>query len=953
PDAGGGLSLPTDLSQGYHSLTATVTDSYGLSGSQTVMIYVDALPTMPTVGLSPDPASTSDDLTATVSGSVDPDGVGTLDYSYVWYVDGVPSSASTGSSLPASATTKGQVWTVEVTPTDGYGSGPAASASVTIVNSAPSLVATIQGTVQVGELLTCVAAGSDPDNDSLSLDYHWEDASGVQLASGDSWTVDSAYAQPGDTVSCVVSADDGDGGTAVASASVLVENSEPVVTSVQVSPGSGQVGDTLSCSASASDLNGDSPTLDYAWYNGSSLVATGTSYTITEADTAPGDTLTCVVTATDSLGASASDSATANVLNTDPVVSATTITPGTGRVGDTLSCGATVSDADGGSPTLSYAWYNGSTLLSSRSTYTLTAGGTNPGDTLTCVVTATDSSGGTATDQGTATVLNSDPVVSGVQVSASTAKVGDSLSCSARSSDADAESVTLVYTWYNGSTAVGTGTSYIVAAADVDPGDTLSCVVTGTDPRGGTGTGQASLTIDNIAPVISSVTMSASTGKVGDTLTCSVNATDGDGSSLSYSYTFSNVTTGATLGTSATYTLTAADTAPGDSLRCTVVVSDPQGASDSDVASATVLNSLPTAPTVSISPTDPTEGLEPLLCTGTGSTDADGDTVTYTYSWTVDGVSFANPTTTVATGDTVPAVSTAADDVWVCTVTVSDGRGGGNSGSATVTVNAALPDLVVDGTTVVLTNGTYAYDDVSVINGGRLQVGGLVIIESDTFAVDSTSNVYGVGLGYATGTASSRNGVGTGGGTGTTGSGAGGGGYGGAGGNGGYDASDSVGSGGISYGTSSGLDLDAGSGGGYAGSYTGAPGGAAIWVDAQIIQIAGSILMTGGSVSGTALTSCSTCGGGGAGGGILLQGDQVTVTGTLNAAGGSAGTGSSTANDSGGGGGGGRIKIFYDSAGSFTGTTSVVGGTGGPYGTAAIGQPGSAGTYTTNFRAWP
>ncbi len=949
PDATGSLVLPTDLSQGYHNLTATVTDSYGLSGSQSILIYVDALPTAPTVGISPDPATTDDDLSVTVSGSVDPDGVGTLDYTYVWYVDGLLSTASTSAALPAAATSKGQVWTVEVTPTDGYGSGPSGSASVSIVNSNPELVATILGAARAGEVLTCVGTGSDPDGDSLSLDYRWEDGAGSLLASGDSWTVDAAYLQPGDGVVCVVSADDGDGGTATATATVQVENSEPVVTGVQVSPGSGRVGDSLSCSGSATDADGGTPTLDYAWYNGSTWIASGSSYTIAEGDTEPGDTLTCVVTATDGDGGSSSDSATAGVLNTDPVVSGATISASTGRVGDTLSCAATVTDADGGSPTLSYAWYNGSTLLGSRSTYTLTAGGTNPGDTLTCVVTATDGSGGTDSDQSTATVLNSDPVISGVQVSASTAEVGDSLSCSGRSSDADAESVTLVYTWYNGSTAVGTGTSYIVSAADVEPGDTLSCVVTGTDPWGGTGSGQASTTIDNIVPVVSSVTMSASTGQVGDTLTCSANATDGDGSTLSYSYTFTNVSSGATVGTSSSYTITAADTDPGDSLRCTVVVSDPQGASDSDVASATVLNSLPTAPTVSISPTDPIEAVDPLLCTSTTSTDADGDTISYTYSWTVDGVSFANPTTTVATGDTVPAVSTLSDDVWVCTVTVSDGRGGGNSGSASVTVEAALPDLVVDATTVTLSAGTYAYDDVSVINGGRLQVSGVVIIESDTFYVDSSSNVYGVGLGYAAGTSGSRTGQGTGGGTGSSNSGAGGGGYGGAGGTGGYDASDTVGTGGASYGTSTGLDLDAGSGGGYGGSTAGAAGGAAIWVDSEIVQIAGSILMTGAASSNT----CSGCGGGGAGGGILLQGDQVSITGTLNAAGGAAGTGSNTANDSGGGGGGGRIKVFYDSAGAVTGTTSVAGGLGGPYGMAAIGQPGSAGTYTTNYRAWP
>ncbi len=65
---------------------------------------------------------------------------------------------------------------------------------------------------------------------------------------------------------------------------------------------------------------------------------------------------------------------------------------------------------------------------------------------------------------------------------------------------------------------------------------------------------------------------------------------------------------------------------------------------------------------------------------------------------------------------------------------------------ASATFDSALPDLIVDGNTVTLTAGPYAYH-VQVINGGILEITGLVTITADIFWVDAASTVDGVGGG--------------------------------------------------------------------------------------------------------------------------------------------------------------------------------------------------------------
>ena len=95
---------------------------------------------------------------------------------------------------------------------------------------------------------------------------------------------------------------------------------------------------------------------------------------------------------------------------------------------------------------------------------------------------------------------------------------------------------------------------------------------------------------------------------------------------------------------------------------------DDTGADDTDTDTGEVTaNVAPSAPTVSISPEDPTYN-EALTCTATDGVDPDGDPVTTTLSWTVDGADAG------VDGDTVPAESVLPWQTWACTAVSSDGE---------------------------------------------------------------------------------------------------------------------------------------------------------------------------------------------------------------------------------------------------------------------------------------
>lgn len=155
-------------------------------------------PGAPVVTLLPVSPGTDDVLRAVLdSASVDPDG-DLVSYRYAWYRDDSLSDASTADTLPFSATTKGQVWKVVVTPRDTVAAGEPGSASATVVNSPASapVVAIDPASARRGEALACkiVTPSVDLDGDTIFYNFTWNvDGTPFEDTTSEAW--------PGDTVS--------------------------------------------------------------------------------------------------------------------------------------------------------------------------------------------------------------------------------------------------------------------------------------------------------------------------------------------------------------------------------------------------------------------------------------------------------------------------------------------------------------------------------------------------------------------------------------------------------------------------------------------------------------------------------------------------------------------------------------------------------------------------------
>lgn len=105
-------------------------------------------------------------------------------------------------------------------------------------------------------------------------------------------------------------------------------------------------------------------------------------------------------------------------------------------------------------------------------------------------------------------------------------------------------------------------------------------------------------------------------------------------------------------------------------------------------------NGAPFAPTVAITPAEPSIGLDDLVCTVDMSSpaDPDDDVCTYDVRWILDGAPFPDPTqpggpepgTTILAGDTIPANETEVAQNWTCRVTAHDGTVDSSIGEASV-----------------------------------------------------------------------------------------------------------------------------------------------------------------------------------------------------------------------------------------------------------------------------
>jgi hypothetical protein len=220
-------------------------------------------PSAASVTLSPLDPTTDDDVTADVAGVRDADG-DRVDLRFSWSRDGVLDARYDAFKLPASATRRGELWRVTVTPFDATDQGGTVSADVVIGNTAPTItsIARTESEPTSGEPLGVSVVANDPDADRVSVDYVWY-VNGAEVATTE--TLEPGVFERGDSVRVAVTPHDGlSDGETVLSDEFQIENSAPRVSvSLPVDP---DWTEEIVCAIDMLDPDGDAVSASIAWF---------------------------------------------------------------------------------------------------------------------------------------------------------------------------------------------------------------------------------------------------------------------------------------------------------------------------------------------------------------------------------------------------------------------------------------------------------------------------------------------------------------------------------------------------------------------------------------------------------------------------------------------------------------------------------------------------------------
>lgn len=254
-------------------------------------------------------------------------------------------------------------------------------------------------------------------------------------------------------------------------------DTQPTATSFVVINGwNGSIGDVLTCQGSTWD--GGNVTTSKAWLRDFTPVASGDTYTVSNADAS--HSLTCRETATNGAGSATSDSQTFGVTDAAPVVVTKPTVTGSPTVGSTVSCdGAVITGNNLSAPT--YVWYddNGK-LLGSAQTYRLAAAQAD--GQVECRV---DVSNGGGSVQAQSAHVNVD---SGLAVNTKAPSIsgkaypGLTITCSPGTWTG--AGITYGYGWLRNDKLVVGATQPTLRLTDADVDDVLVCRVTARNANG-------------------------------------------------------------------------------------------------------------------------------------------------------------------------------------------------------------------------------------------------------------------------------------------------------------------------------------------------------------------------------------------------------------------------------------------------------------------------------------
>jgi hypothetical protein len=363
------------------------------------------------------------------------------------------------------------------------------------------------------------------------------------------------------------------------------------------------------------------------------------------------------------------------------------------------------------------------TKVTENLSVSMSSGFTVKGDLWRCVVTPYDGEDYGLPAYNQVLVINSPPTAPVVLESPTIPITTDDLvgTITTQSTDLDSDIIKYKYEWYRDSgsgfvlqsalTNITSNLSASISAIFTLKNEVWRCVVTPNDGEMNGPADQDQVTIINSPPTSPTVEVTPSSPFTNDGLVCTVitQATDLDFDPIIYTFEWYRdsgagfvLQPGLTTVTSSLLaSISSSYTAKDDIWRCVVTPNDGETNGTAAQDQVTVINTPPTQPIVSISPTIPKTTNDLVCSITTPSSDADFDSIKYTYQWYRDsGSGFVLiPGLTVVTDElysSISAVNTKKHDLWRCVVTPNDGTVNGSSAQDQVTIINSPPVAIID-----------------------------------------------------------------------------------------------------------------------------------------------------------------------------------------------------------------------------------------------------------------
>lgn len=679
------VSTEVEISEGYvrgQEISCEVTPFDGEESNAPIAVsamVINSPPSVDTVEITPEPATSEDTLTCTYTGFVDADG-DPDESEKRWTVNG--SFVATGDTLGPDSFNTGDSVTCRVFPNDGIETGETMEATVSIDNTIPTVsdVEISPDPASALDGLTCTWTFSDADGDPDRSTVEWY-VDGALVAGGPE--LPPANGVRGDLVECIVTPDDGITAGSPVTASITLDNAPPTVVDVAVEPDPAFTDSELSCVYTFLDLDEDPDESSVEWFvDGSSE---GTGATLPAGTAVKGQTVECTVLPDDGLDTGDEVTASRVIENALPTLDEVVIEPEFPTASDTLTCTPVgFADADGDPDNTEITWRIGIAVVGTGDT--LEPGAFGSGDTVVCSAVPNDGEEDGTPVNESVVIDNSAPSITSVSITPDPATSTDDLLCSWEGfSDPDGDADMSLVEWFIGGSPAGEGD--ILPAGGFVRGDEVECVVT---PYDGALEGtpmSASIEIDNAAPRVVGVSVTPDPATTVDDLTCTYASyidVDGDPDLSTLEWTVNDVVAGSSP------VLSSSQFDKDDEVACTVTPNDGIDLGTALSATLIISNSPPTLTAAEITP-DPATGNDSLSCDAVDFADADGDADQSMVSWRINGTP-AGATPTLEGGFV-------DGDVVRCTLTAFDGTDTGDVANVSITIEDAPP--VVDSATLL------------------------------------------------------------------------------------------------------------------------------------------------------------------------------------------------------------------------------------------------------------